>query len=143
MLKSFFKEFKEFVSKGNVLDMAIGIIIGGAFTTIVSSLVEDIINPILGLFGGMNFDQYSITLLGDATIYYGKFITAIIKFLIIALVIFLMMKFINGTTSRIAPKKEEAEPEPTTKKCPYCMSEIDIKATRCAHCTSELETDSE
>ena len=142
-MKGFLKEFKEFISKGNVLDMAIGIIIGGAFTTIVSSLVDDIINPILSLFGGMNFDQYSLTLLGDATIYYGKFITAIIKFLIIALVIFVIMKFINGTTIKLTHKKEEAEPEPTTKKCPYCMSEIDIKATRCPHCTSQLEEDSE
>lgn len=142
-MKGFLKEFKEFISKGNVLDMAIGIIIGGAFTTIVSSLVDDIINPILGLFGGMNFDQYSLTLLGDATIYYGKFITAIIKFLIIALVIFVIMKFINGTASKLTHKKEEAEAEPTTKKCPYCMSEIDIKASRCPHCTSQLEEDSE
>lgn len=87
-VKKFFKEFKEFVSRGNVMDMAVGIIIGGAFTAIVSSLVEDIISPILGLFGGLNFDKLSVTLLGEVTLNYGKFITAIINFLIMALVIF-------------------------------------------------------
>ena len=78
-MKKFLKEFKEFISRGNVMDMAVGIIIGGAFTSIVSSLVSDIINPILGLFGGMNFDQLKITLLGEATLYYGRFITAVIN----------------------------------------------------------------
>ena len=111
MLKKFFKEFKEFISKGNVMDMAIGIIIGGAFTSIVSSLVEDIINPFLGLFGGMNFDQYSVTLLGDATLNYGKFITAVINFLIMALVIFLIVKLMNGASAKLTVKKEEEEAE--------------------------------
>lgn len=138
MLKKFFKEFKEFVSRGNVMDMAIGIIIGGAFTTIVSSLVEDIINPLLGLFGGMNFDRYSVTLLGEATLNYGKFITAIINFLIMALVIFIIVKIMNGATSKFSSKKEEEEAPATTKICPYCCSEIPINATKCPHCTSDV-----
>ena len=138
MLKKFFKEFNEFISKGNVMDMAIGIIIGGAFTSIVSSLVEDIINPFLGLFGGMNFDQYSVTLLGDATLNYGKFITAVINFLIMALVIFLIVKLMNGASAKLTVKKEEEEAPVTTKICPYCISEISIEATKCPHCTSAL-----
>lgn len=138
MLKKFFKEFKEFISKGNVMDMAIGIIIGGAFTSIVSSLVEDIINPFLGVFGGMNFDQYSVTLLGDATLNYGKFITAVINFLIMALVIFLIVKLMNGASAKLTVKKEEEEAPVTTKICPYCISEISIEATKCPHCTSAL-----
>lgn len=141
MLKSFFKEFKEFISKGNVMDMAVGIIIGGAFTTIVSSLVDDIINPLLGLVGGMNFDEYSVNLIGETTLYYGKFITAIINFLIMALVIFIIVKAMNTASGKIGPKKEE-EPA-TTKKCPFCQSEISIKAVRCPHCTSELEPEEE
>ncbi len=139
-MKSFLKEFKDFISKGNVIDMAVGIIIGGAFSTIVTSLVDDIINPLLGLLGGKNFDQYCLVLNGDATVYYGKFITAIISFLIMALVIFIIIKLMNVASSKIIPKKEE---EKTTKKCPFCQSEISIKATRCPHCTSELELDEE
>lgn len=138
-MKKFMKEFKEFIARGNVMDMAIGIIIGGAFTSIVSSLVEDIINPILGIFGGMNFDQLSIKLLGDATLNYGKFLTAVINFLIMAFVIFVIMKAINKMSEKTQPKKEEKEEEPTTKVCPFCKSEISIEATRCPHCTSILE----
>ena len=137
-MKQFIKEFKEFISRGNVMDMAVGIIIGGAFTTIVSSLVNDIINPLLGLFGGMNFDQLNVKLLGEVTLYYGKFITAVINFLIMALVIFSIVKIMNTAATRIAPKKEE-EKKVTTKKCDFCKSEIDIEATRCPHCTSILE----
>lgn len=136
-MKKFMKEFKEFISRGNVMDMAVGVIIGGAFTGIVSSLVEDIINPLLGLFGGMNFDQYSLTLLGTATLNYGKFITAVINFLIMALVVFLIVRTINKAAAKMAPKKESAAP--TTKKCLYCKSDIAIDATRCPHCTSVLE----
>lgn len=139
MIKKFFEEFKEFVSRGNVMDMAIGIIIGGAFTSIVSSLVDDIINPLLGLVGGMNFDKYSVTLLGEATLNYGKFITAVINFLIMAFVIFVIVKIMNGATSKFSSKKgEEEEPAPTTKICPYCCSEIPINATKCPHCTSDV-----
>jgi large conductance mechanosensitive channel len=136
-MKQFIKEFKEFISRGNVMDMAVGIIIGSAFTAIVTSLVDDIINPLLGLFGGMNFDQFSITLLGEVTLNYGKFITAVINFLIMALVIFTLVKALNKATNLV--HKEEEEAAPTTKSCPYCKSEIAIDATRCPHCTSELE----
>jgi large conductance mechanosensitive channel len=118
------------------MDMAVGIIIGGAFTTIVSSLVDDIINPLLGLFGGMNFDQYRIVI-GEATINYGKFITAVINFLIMALIIFVIIKAMNTASQKLS-RKEETEEAATTKKCPYCKSEIAIDATRCPHCTSEL-----
>lgn len=137
-MKKFLKEFKEFISRGNVMDMAVGIIIGGAFTSIVSSLVSDIINPILGLFGGMNFDQLKITLLGEATLYYGRFITAVINFLIMALVIFVIIKAMNTAATKFHHKEEE-EKEPVTKKCPFCKSEIAIDAVRCPHCTSVLE----
>lgn len=138
-MKKFMEEFKAFISRGNVMDMAVGIIIGGAFTSIVSSLVEDIINPILGMFGGMNFDKLSITLLGEATLNYGKFITAVINFLIMALIVFVIMKTMNGIGEKLKKKEEEAPAEPTTKKCPFCKSEIAIDATRCPHCTSVLE----
>ncbi len=136
-MKKFMSEFKEFISRGNVMDMAVGIIIGGAFTSIVSSLVEDIINPILGMFGGMNFDQLHIKLLGEATLNYGKFISAILNFLIMALIVFIIMKTMNRMVEKF--KKEEAPAAPTTKVCPFCKSEIAIDATRCPHCTSVLE----
>lgn len=138
-MKKFMEEFKAFISRGNVMDMAVGIIIGGAFTSIVSSLVEDIINPILGMFGGMNFDKLSISLLGEATLNYGKFITAVINFLIMALIVFIIMKTMNNIGEKLKKKEEEKPAEPTTKKCPFCKSEIAIDATRCPHCTSVLE----
>lgn len=136
-MKKFFDEFKRFISKGNVMDMAVGIIIGGAFTGIVSSLVEDIINPILGLFGGMNFDQLVWNITGDVTLNYGKFITAVVNFLIMALVVFLIVKAMNTASAKL--RKEEPPAAPTTKKCPYCKSEIALEAVRCPHCTSTLE----
>lgn len=136
-MKQFMKEFKEFISKGNVMDMAVGIIIGGAFTAIVTSLVDDIINPLLGIFGGMNFDQLSVNITGNVTLFYGKFITAIINFLIMALVIFCIVKAMNKAADKMAKKKEVEEK--TTKICVYCKSEISIEATRCPHCTSVLE----
>lgn len=141
--KGFFNEFREFISRGNVMDMAVGVIIGGAFSGIVTSLTEDIISPILGLFGGMNFDQLSINILGEVTLNYGKFITAVVNFLIMALIIFCMVKSMNMMEAEAAKlahlaEKEEAPAAPTTKQCPYCLSEIPIGATRCAHCTSEL-----
>ena len=135
-MKKFFDEFKKFISRGNVIDMAVGIIIGGAFTAIVSSLVEDIINPLIGLFGGMNFDRYSITLMGEATLNYGKFLTAVMNFIIMAFVVFLLVSMINKTAEKMKPKKEE---DPTTKKCPFCKSDIHLEATRCPHCTSVIE----
>lgn len=146
------KEFKEFILRGNVVDMAVGIIIGAAFGTIVTSLVNDVIMPPIGLLlGGVDFTNLFILLkagspaapyasLADAqaagavTINYGLFINAVVSFLIVALVMFLLIRSINRLR-----REEEAPPaEPTTKECPYCLSSIPIKATRCAHCTSEL-----
>ena len=136
-MKNFFAEFKKFIARGNVMDMAVGIIIGGAFTSIVNSLVNDIINPLLGLFGGMNFDQLQWNITGDVVLCYGKFITAIINFLIMALVVFILVRTINKAGDKIS-KKNKKPAAPTTKKCPYCKSEIAIEATRCPHCTSQL-----
>ncbi len=140
----FFEEFKKFILRGNVVDMAVGVIVGGAFTAIVTSLNADILTPILGLFGGTDFSYLYVTLGSGENapvLHYGNFITAIINFLITALVIFILLKVINRITERLSAMtgNEEETPAPTTKKCPYCCSEIDIKATRCPHCTSILE----
>lgn len=140
----FFEEFKKFILRGNVMDMAVGVIVGGAFTAIVTSLNADILTPILGLFGGTDFSYLYVTLGSGENapvMHYGNFITAIINFLITALVIFILLKVINRITERLSAMtgNEEETPAPTTKKCPYCCSEIDIKATRCPHCTSILE----
>lgn len=142
--KGFIAEFREFISKGNAMDMAVGVIIGGAFSSIVSSLNEDILAPILGIFGGMNFDKLSVNILGEVTLNYGKFLTAVVNFLIMALVVFCIIKFMNKAGEKaklLARKKQEEEvpAAPTTKKCPYCLSEIPIEATKCAHCTSDLK----
>ncbi len=132
-MKSFIKEFKEFITKGSVLDMAVGIIIGGAFTAIVTSLVEDIIMPIVSIaLGGYAIDQIGIPLANGGIIAIGKFIQAIITFLLIALVIFVMLKAINKSRK----KKEEAAP--STKTCPFCKTDIALDATRCPNCTSQL-----
>ena len=135
-MKTFFKEFKEFISRGNVMDMAVGVIIGGAFTAIVTSLVNDVIMPVLSLLtGGLDFSTLCIVIgQGEepATLNYGAFIAAIINFLLIALVIFIIIRAIN----KVAPKKEAA---PTTKDCPYCCEKISIKATKCPHCGSDVE----
>jgi large conductance mechanosensitive channel len=128
------KEFKEFVMRGNVMDLAVGVIIGGAFGKIVSSLVNDILMPLIGLIlGGIDFSALSITV-GDAKVMYGNFIQVLIDFLIIALVIFLLVKGINKLAKKPAPPAA-----PTTKECPHCFSNISIKATRCPNCTSELK----
>lgn len=134
-MKKFFGEFKEFIMRGNVLDLAVAVIIGGAFQAIITSLSTDLISPLLGMFGGANFDAYTFEILG-ATFFYGKFLTAVINFLIMAFVIFILVKIVNRVMS--IGKKPEAPKAPTTKKCPFCQSEIDIKATRCPHCTSQL-----
>lgn len=135
-----FQEFKEFISRGNVLDMAVGVIIGGAFTAIVNSLVNDIFMPLLGLLtGGMNFASLALRLgeKEDDLLRYGSFIAAVINFLLIALVLFLVIKAINKLRSL---KKEEPQaPAPAVKVCPFCKSEIDPAATRCPHCTSVLD----
>lgn len=133
------KEFKEFISKGSVIDLAVGVIIGGAFTGIVTSLNEDIITPILGMFGGVDFSNLKVTLGSSATaptLAYGSFISAVINFLITALVVFCLVKAINNISRRIV--KEEVK-EATTKICPYCKSEISIDAVKCPHCTTELK----
>ncbi len=136
-MKKFLDEFRKFICRGNVIDMAVGIIIGGAFTAIVNSLVTDIINPLLGLFGGMNFDQLAWNITGDVVLAYGKFITAVINFLIMALVIFALVRMVNKISEKYG-KKEEPK-APMTKKCPYCKSDIALDATRCPHCTSRLD----
>ena len=140
--KGFVAEFKKFIMRGNVMDMAVGVIVGGAFTAIVTSLNKDILTPILGLFGGMDFSYLTLTLgAGEnaPVLMYGNFITAVINFLITAFVIFMLVKAINVVNDRFTKKEEEAPAEPTTKTCPYCMSEIAIAATRCPHCTSQIE----
>ncbi len=129
------QEFKEFALRGNVMDMAVGIIIGAAFTAIVTSLVDDIISPLIGLFVKVDFNHLVGTVMG-VEIKYGAFIMAIINFLIVALVLFSIIKAMNKAAS--VAKKEEEEEAPTTKVCPFCKSEIDIEATRCPNCTSEL-----
>ena len=139
-MKEFWKEFKAFISRGSVMDMAVGIIIGGAFTAIVSSLVDDLLMPILSLLtGGYDFTKLAVVLgEGDtaATLNYGMFISAVINFLLIAFVIFCVIKALNKMKDKVS-KKEEADP--TTKISPLCKSEIDIAATRCTHCTSQLD----
>ena len=139
-------EFKKFITRGNVLDMAVGVIVGGAFTSIVTSLNQDILTPILGLFGGTDFGFLTVTLgKGEnaPVLCYGNFITAVINFLITALVIFCLIKGINAVGDRMKKLEEgnakEQEPaKPTTKKCPYCLSEIPLEASRCPYCTSHL-----
>jgi large conductance mechanosensitive channel len=146
------KEFKEFILKGNVMDMAVGIVIGAAFGAIVTSLVNDVIMPPVGmLLGGVDFANLFILLkegtpgapyatlvsaqeAGAVTINYGLFINALISFLIVALVIFLLIRSINRLR-----REEEAPEEPTTKECTYCFTTIPLQASRCPHCTSQLE----
>lgn len=128
------KEFKKFISRGNVLDMAVGIIMGSAFTAIVTSLVNDILTPLIGLvIGGLDFGGLAITI-GNASIAYGSFIQAVINFLLVALSLFLIVKAIN----RFHLKKEEKPAAPTTKECPLCCSTINIKATKCPFCTDDI-----
>ena len=136
-MKKVFKEFKEFISKGNVIDMAVGVIIGSAFSKIVSSLVNDIIMPTIGIIiGGLDFTKLSITI-KESTINYGLFINTIINFVIVAFAVFLLIKFINKLRATVE-KKEEVVEEATTKECPRCYSTINIKATKCPHCTSDI-----
>ena len=144
-----FKEFKEFAMRGNVVDLAVGVIIGGAFGKIVSSFVNDILMPPIGLLmGNVDFSNLFLTLSGEkyatlaqaqeagaVTLNYGLFINAVIDFLIVAFAIFLLIRQLN----KLNKKEEAPAAEPTTKACPFCMSEIAIKATRCPACTSELK----
>ena len=142
-MQKFFCEFKEFIQKGNVLDLAVGVIIGGAFGAIVNALIENIINPLIACIGGTDIGFAFEVIKGNeaTTINVGAFISAIINFLIIAFVVFLIVKSANKAKD-LASKKEEVEEEATTKTCPYCKSEIDIEATRCPHCTSEQPAES-
>lgn len=134
-MKKFLNEFKTFALRGNVVDLAVGMIIGSAFTGIVTSLKDNFIQPILDFITRSHPAFYTKEeLLG----FLSAFISAIINFIIIAFVLFLIIKGLNSLMS-IGKKKEEAPAEPTTKTCPFCKSEIDIQATRCAHCTSVLE----
>jgi large conductance mechanosensitive channel len=149
-------EFKKFALKGNVIDLAVGIIIGGGFNSVVSSLVNDIIMPPIGrLVGKVDFKELYVNLssqhydslaaakaAGAATINYGNFLNTIISFLITAFAVFLLVRFINRLRERTERKKQgvpEASPAPTTKQCPFCFTEISINATRCPACTSELQ----
>jgi len=150
------KEFKEFALRGNVVDMAVGIIIGAAFGTIVKSLVDDVIMPPIGLLlGGMDFvDLFALLKAGSpagpyaslvdaqaagaVTINYGVFINNVVSFLIVAVVTFLLVRGINRLEKELEEEEETPPAEPTTKECPYCLSTVAIKATRCSHCTSEL-----
>ncbi len=148
--KSLAGEFREFIMRGNVMDMAVGVIIGGAFQKIISSLVDDIIMPVISLLtGGIDFNNKFVVLdggsyatlesakeAGAATLNYGTFITVVINFILMALVIFLLVKFMNSVSNKFA--KEEAEAPKTTKICPKCKSEINIEATKCPCCTSDL-----
>lgn len=134
-MKTFFEEFKKFAMRGNVMDMAVGIIVGAAFTAIVTSLVDDLLSPLLGLLVRVNFSDLRVSLLG-ATFAYGNFIMAVINFLLVAFVLFLIIRAMNRI-SALGKKQEEAEPD--TKECPFCKSKISIDAVRCPNCTSHLE----
>ena len=129
------KEFKEFAMRGNVMDLAVAVIIGGAFGKIIASLVNDVLMPLIGLIlGGLNFSELSFTV-GSAVVMYGAFIQAIVDFVIVAFVIFMLVRTMNNMK-----KKEPASApvEPATRECPHCFSTISIKATRCPNCTSQL-----
>lgn len=143
-MKKFFEEFKEFIQQGNVMDMAIGIIIGGAFTAIVTSLVNDIINPFIKLVsgGGTEVSGLSIPVPGTQNgIDFGAFISAIINFLIIAFIVFCMVKGLNKfmKASKLKKDEEEAVEEVAAPHCPHCLEEVKEGATRCPHCTGEIE----
>ncbi len=150
-MKKIINEFKVFIMRGNVLDLAVGVIIGGAFQGIINSLVNDVMMPLITLCtGGINFTDWFIALdgnhyvtlaaaqqVGAATLNYGTFLTEVINFLIMAFVIFMMVKTMNAIAAR-GKKAEATETEVTTKECPFCKSTISLAATRCPHCTSEL-----
>ena len=149
-MKKFWAEFKEFAIKGNMIDLAVGMIIGGAFTALVNGFMTNIVNPLIGLLtGGVDLDNLWKIPVGpvledgtQATVNLGAFISVIVNFLILALVIFMLVKAINKVRAaeqkRKEAKEEKKEEAPTTKICPFCKSEIPIDATRCPHCTSEL-----
>jgi len=127
------KDFKDFVLRGNVMNLAVGIIIGAAFSAIVTSLTDNILSPIIGLFTGQNFDSLELNVLG-VSLRYGAFITSIINFIILAFVVFLLVR---AMTKLLTKKEQEAEP-PVDRQCPYCYSALHLEATRCPACTSQL-----
>ncbi len=133
MIKKLMEEFKTFALRGNVMDMAVGVIVGGAFSDIVTSLTENILKPIINLCMGSQL--YS---LDDIKNFGASFISSVVNFVIMAFILFMLLKFVNKLLT-IGIKKEEEPAAPTTKVCPYCKSEIPIEATRCPHCTSELD----
>ena len=149
--RSVLKEFKEFIDRGNVMDLAVGVIIGGAFTGVVNALVDNVVRPLISFItgGGAEIPGLSLDLNGNV-VDFGALISAVINFLITAAAVFAIIKAVNGLNdaSRAAGEKALAmagrheegggDEAPTTKTCPFCMSEIDIRATRCPHCTSEL-----
>jgi large conductance mechanosensitive channel len=145
MFKNFISEFKKFAMRGNVIDMAVGIIIGAAFGKIVDSLVKDVLMPPIGLLlGKVDFSDLKLVLTAGenpVSINYGLFINALISFLIVAFAVFILIKAINKLQEKMSKDEAiaEANAEPTTKTCPYCCSEIPVKACRCPHCTSELK----
>ena len=127
------KEFKDFAMRGNVMDLAVAVIIGGAFGKIIASLVNDVLMPLIGvILGGLNFSELSFSV-GGAVVMYGAFIQAIVDFIIVAFVIFMLVRTMNNMK-----KKEPAPAAPTTKECHHCFSTVSIKATRCPNCTSQL-----
>jgi len=143
--KGFIGEFKEFVSRGNVMDLAVGVIIGGAFQGIVSSLCDDVITPLIQFIIGKATGKTSIeemtAALNVGPIAFGNFISAVINFFIMAIIIFCIVKAVNKLTEIGKKPAEEEEAEVTVKECPFCFSEISINAKRCPHCTSMLEED--
>jgi large conductance mechanosensitive channel len=131
------QEFKRFVLRGNVVDLAVGIVIGAAFTAVVQSIVDSLITPLIGALGGVPDFSGNSWLLNDNRIFYGRVVTAVLTFLITAAVVFfLVVKPINALVARA---RTQPPPDPTTKKCPFCTLDIPIEASRCPNCTSELE----
>ncbi|MCI7420598.1 MAG: large-conductance mechanosensitive channel protein MscL [Alphaproteobacteria bacterium] len=136
MIKSFFNEFKKFAMRGNVMDMAVGIIIGAAFGKIVDSMVKDIMMPPIGLLlGKVDFSDLKWKIADDVSINYGVFLNNVISFIIVAFAVFVLIKAVNKLQEKMIKEEEAA---PTTKKCPYCCEEIPLAAVKCPHCTSDL-----
>ena len=152
-MKHIINEFKEFIMRGNVLDLAVGVIIGGAFQKIIASLVNDVIMPVITLCtGGIDFTNWFIALDGNhyntlqdavaakaATLNYGTFLTEVINFIIMAFIIFMMVKMMNSLSRKVKKPQNMEDAAAATKVCPYCKSEISAEAVRCPHCTSVLE----
>ena len=153
-MKHIINEFKEFIMRGNVLDLAVGVIIGGAFQKIIASLVNDVIMPVITLCtGGIDFTNWFIALDGNhyntlqdavaakaATLNYGTFLTEVINFIIMAFIIFMMVKMMNSLSRKVKKPQDMEDAAAATKVCPYCKSDISAEAVRCPHCTSSLDT---